>query len=123
MCSIDGFLDVVEIKKPNSQFWVGSNSNDILCQLSAELTEAITQCLNYLYRIEQQSDSIKFQKNLLVTKTLKPKCLLVYGHSNNWNDNDKKSLRFLNSLYNQLHIVTYDQILTSAKFLLRIKVN
>lgn len=117
MRSIDGFLDVVEIKKPDVPFWTRPDSHGNLCP-SAQLTAAITQCLNYLYRIELQSNSVEFLERVDGTKTVKPQCLLVYGRSNSWGEDELKSLRILNSSYHQLHIITYDQLLVRAKQLL-----
>lgn len=119
MKSIDGFLDVVEIKKPDLPFWTRPDSHGNLCP-SASLTAAITQCLNYLYKIELQSNSVEFLERVGGTKTVKPQCMLVYGRSDSWGENEMKSLRILNSAYHQLHIVTYDQLLIRAKQLLGI---
>lgn len=119
MKSIDGFLDVVEIKKPDLPFWTKPDSHGNLCP-SASLTAAITQCLNYLYKIELQSNSVEFLERVGGTKTVKPQCMLVYGRSDSWGENEMKSLRILNSAYHQLHIVTYDQLLIRAKQLLGI---
>ena len=115
--SIDGFLDVVEIKKPNLQFWTKPDSHGNLCP-TASLTAAITQCLNYLYRIELQSNSVDFLERVGDTKTVKPQCMLVYGRSNDWAESEYKALRILNAAHHQLHIITYDQLLTRAKQLL-----
>lgn len=117
--SIDGFLDVVEIKKPDLPFWTRPDSHGNLCP-SSSLTAAITQCLNYLYKIELQSNSIEFLERVDGTKTVKPQCMLVYGRSDGWGEDEMKSLRILNSAYHQLHIVTYDQLLIRAKQLLGI---
>lgn len=122
MRSIDGFLDVVEIKKPDVPFWTRPDSHGNLCP-SSQLTAAIMQCLNYLYRIEMQSNSIDFLERVDGTKTVKPQCLLVYGRSNDWDENELKALRILNASYHQLHIMTYDQLLIRAKQLLGIKEN
>ena len=120
MRSIDGFLDVVEIKKPDVPFWTRPDSHGNLCP-SAQLTAAIIQCLNYLYRIEMQSNSVEFLERVNGTKTVKPQCLLVYGRSNDWGEDELKSLRILNASYHQLHIITYDQLLIRAKQLLGIE--
>ena len=120
MRSIDGFLDVVEIKRPDLPFWVGPDSHGNWCP-SSSLTAAITQCLNYLYRIEQQSDSVDFMERLSNTKTVRPQCMLVYGRSKNWDETAMRSLRILNSAYHQLHIITYDQLLLRAKQLLGVE--
>lgn len=120
MRSFDGFLDVVEIKKPDVPFWTGPDSHGNLCP-SAQLTAAIMQCLNYLYRIELQSNSVEFLERVDGTKTVKPQCLLVYGRSNTWGEDELKSLRILNASYHQLHIITYDQLLIRAKQLLGVE--
>lgn len=120
MRAIDGFLDVVEIKRPDLPFWTRPDSHGNLCP-SSQLTAAITQCLNYLYKIELQSNSVEFMERVEDTKTVKPQCMLVYGRSVDWDDNELKSLRILNAAYHQLHIITYDQLLMRAKLLLGIK--
>ena len=120
MKAIDGFLDVVEIKRPDLPFWTRPDSHGNLCP-SAQLTAAITQCLNYLYKIELQSNSVEFMERVEDTKTVKPQCMLVYGRSVDWDDNELKSLRILNAAYHQLHIITYDQLLMRAKLLLGIE--
>lgn len=115
--SIDGFLDVVEIKKPDLNFWTKPDTHGNICP-TATLTAAITQCLNYLYKIELQSNSVEFLERVEGTKTVKPQCMLVYGRSNNWGEKEFKALRILNAAYNQLHIITYDQLLIRAKQLI-----
>ena len=120
MRAIDGFLDVVEIKRPDLPFWTKPDSHGNLCP-SSQLTAALTQCLNYLYKIELQSNSVEFMERVEDTKTVKPQCMLVYGRSVDWDDNELKSLRILNAAYHQLHIITYDQLLMRAKLLLGIE--
>lgn len=117
MRSIDGFLDVVEIKRPDLKFWAGPDSHGNYYP-TAQLTAAISQCLNYLYRIELQSNSVEFIERIDGTKTVKPQCMLVYGRSNDWGEDKMRALRILNAAYHQLHIITYDQLLLRAKQLL-----
>lgn len=119
MRSIDGFVDVVEIKKPDLPFWAGPDSHGNYYPAS-QLTAAISQCLNYLYRIELQSNSVDFMERVGGAKTVKPQCMLVYGRSDDWGEDKMKALRILNAAYNQLHIITYDQLLIRAKQLLGI---
>ena len=119
MRSIDGFVDVVEIKRPDLPFWAGPDSHGNYYPTS-HLTAAISQCLNYLYRIELQSNSVEFMERLGGAKTVKPQCLLVYGRSDDWDEDKMKALRILNAAYHQLHIMTYDQLLARAKQLLGI---
>ena len=120
MRAIDGFLDVVEIKRPDLPFWTRPDSHGNLCP-SSQLTAAITQCLNYLYKIELPSNSVEFMERGEDSKTVKPQCMLVYGRLIDWDDNELKALRILNAAYHQLHIITYDQLLMRAKLLLGIE--
>ena len=119
MRSVDGFLDVVEIKRPDLPVWAGPDSHGNYYP-TAQLTAAISQCLNYLYRIELQSNSVEFMERVDETKTVKPQCMLVYGRSDDWGEDKMKALRILNAAYHQLHIITYDQLLIRAKQLLGI---
>lgn len=119
MQSVDGFLDLVEIKKPNLRFWTEPDSHGNY-KPSVDLIAAITQCLNYIYRVERKADSDDFRERVCGVRTVKPKCMLVYGRSVDWNEKQYEAFRILNSAYNQLHIITYDQLLVRAKGLLGI---
>ena len=115
MEAFDGFLDVVEIKKPNGlKFWMESLDHNNYVP-SSDLIKAITQCQNYLYEIERESNSAKFLERTQGTKIIKPRCLLVFGRSKNWNDRQKEAYRILNSSFNQINILTYDHLLARAK--------
>jgi hypothetical protein len=117
----DGFLDIIEIKRPEGdlKFW-----NETLdhgnCVPSSDLTKATTQAIKYIYEIERESNSIKFIEKVGI-KTIKPRCMLIFGRSNDWNNNQKESYRILNSSYHNVSILTYDHVLARAKRILNIK--
>lgn len=114
MKAFDGFVDLVEIKKPSGMpFWAGSKDHDNYVP-STELIKAITQCLNYLRAIEEEANSVKFIQRTQ-SKVIKPRCILVYGRSNDWNNEQREAYRILNAAYNQLSILTYDHLLMRAK--------
>jgi len=119
MKAFDGFVDLVEIKKPNGMpFWAASKDHDNYVP-STELVKAITQCLNYLRAIEEEANSVKFVQRTK-SKVIKPRCILIYGRSKSWNDEQREAYRILNAAYNQLSILTYDHLLTRAKNVLGI---
>lgn len=119
MRAFDGFIDLVEIKKPNGlPFWASTKDHDNYVP-SSDLTKAITQCLNYIYEIEREANSQKFIKRTK-SKVVKPRCILVFGRSDSWNDEQREAYRILNSAYNQLTILTYDHLLSRAKNVLGI---
>ena len=121
--AFDGFLDVVEIKKPNGlKFWMDTKDHDNYIP-SSDLIKAITQCQNYLYEIERESNSAKFLERTKGTKIIKPRCLLVFGRSKDWDESQQKAFRILNASFNQISIMTYDHLLARAKNILGIEVS
>ena len=119
MQAYDGFVDIVEIKKPNNmQFWASKKDHDNYVP-SSDLVRAITQCLNYINVTEQKSDSVSFTKRV-GCKVIKPRCILVFGRSNNWDNEQMEAFRILNAAYNQISILTYDHLLERAKNMLGI---
>ena len=112
----DGFLDVVEIKNPNMGFWMDNldHSNYVP---SVNLTKAITQAQKYIHEIEREANSKKFAERVGVN-VVKPRCTLIIGRSNNWNDEQREAYRILNSSYHNLLILSYDHILSRAKSML-----
>lgn len=119
MEAYDGFLDIVEIKRPegNMKFWADNKDHDNYIPHS-DLVKAITQASKYIYEIEREANSVKFLERLGYVKTIKPRCILIYGRSNEWNLEQKESYRILNSNYHNLTIMTYDHIYSRATRLL-----
>jgi len=116
MEAYDGFLDIVEIKRPEGgmQFW--SNSLDHGNYIpSTDLVKAISQATSYIYEVEREANSIKFLERTDNVKTIKPRCILIFGRSNTWNAEQKEAFRILNSSYHNLSILTYDHVLERAR--------
>ncbi len=118
--AFDGFVDIVEIKKPNGlKFWMDIKDHNNYVP-SSDLIKAITQCQNYIFKIEKEANSLDFIQRTNGTKVIKPRCLLIYGRSNNWNEEQQEAYRILNASYNQITILTYDHLLLRAKNILGI---
>ena len=116
MQAYDGFLDIIEIKRPEGglTFW-DSNLDHGNYVPSAALTKAITQSQGYLFEIEREANSNKFFDNVGSIKTVKPRCTLIFGRSYNWNEDQVEAYRILNAGYHSLTILTYDHVLRRAK--------
>ncbi len=112
----DGFLDIIEIKRPEGRlrFWSEKkdHDNDIP---SNDLIKAITQATKYIYEVEREANSVKFLEKVGYVKTVKPRCILIFGRSNEWDLNKMESFRILNSSYHNLSIMTYDHVLSRAR--------
>jgi len=116
MEAYDGFLDIVEIKRPEGglSFWSPTldHGNHVPSQ---DLVKAITQASKYIYEVEREANSIKFLERIDNVKTVKPRCILIFGRSNDWDSDKIGAYRILNAGYHNLTIMTYDHVLTRAK--------
>lgn len=121
MEAYDGFLDIVEIKRADNRlkFWADALDHDNYVP-SSDLIKAITQATTYIYEVEREANSVKFLERVGNVKTIKPRCILIFGRSHNWNDAQKAAYRILNSSYHNLTIMTYDHVLDRAKRILEI---
>ena len=119
MRAYDDFIDVIEIKRPGGglKFWATKTDHDNYVP-SADLVKAITQSTKYIYEIEREANSVKFLERTDGVKVIKPRCVLIYGRSNDWDEEQKKDYRILNSAYHNLTIMTYDHVLSRAKKIL-----
>jgi len=124
MQAYDGFLDIIEIKRPegNLDFWHPQLDHDNYIP-SMGLNKAITQATRYLYEMERESNSQKFFERVGSIKTIKPRCVLIFGRSNNWNTDQKEAYRIFNSCYHNVTTLTYDHVLSRAKRILGIDVD
>lgn len=116
MEAYDGFLDIVEIKRPGRdlEFWSQKLDRGNYVQ-SSELTKAITQAAHYIYKVELEANSIKFLSQVGGVRTVKPRCVLVFGRSKGWNNGQLEAYRILNSSFHNLTVLTYDHVLQRAK--------
>lgn len=119
MQGYDGFLDVVEIKRPEGglKFWHSSLDHNNYIPHS-DLIKAITQASVYIHEIEREANSIKFYERVGGIRAIKPRCTLIYGRSNDWNTDQKEAFRILNSSYHNLTLMTFDHVLERAKRIL-----
>ena len=121
MQAYDGFLDIVEIKRPEGdlRYWAETQDHGNYIP-STDLTKVITQATKYIYEVEREANSVKFLERVGNVKTIKPRCILIFGRSNSWNNEQRESFRILNSSYHNLTIMTYDHVLLRAKKILNI---
>jgi len=116
MQAYDGFLDVVEIKRPEGglQFWASALDHGNYIP-STDLTKAITQASRYIYEVEREANSVKFLERVGGVKTVKPRCTLVFGRSDQWNLKQQEAYRIMNAQFHNLTVLTYDHVLARAK--------
>lgn len=119
MQAYDGFLDIIEIKRPEGDltFWASQQDHGNYVP-SMSLSKAISQATKYLYELERESNSQKFYERIGDIKTIKPRCVLIFGRSFDWDNDQKEAYRILNASYHNLTILSYDHVLSRAKRIL-----
>lgn len=105
--SVDGFLDIIELKLPAAQFWTAENNPN------ADLTKAIMQCMRYITEADKRANDHEKVK-ALGCEIVKPRITLVYGRSKNWTPDQHKQLRILNSSFHNITVLTYDHVMQRA---------
>ena len=85
---------------------------------SRELVAAIAQSAAYLYEVEREANSVKFLERVGQVPTVKPRCILLFGRSQDWSPEEKTAYRILNASYHNLNVMTYDHVLERAKRML-----
>ena len=81
MEAYDGFLDIVEIKRPDNRlkFWADALDHDHYIP-SSDLIKAITQATKYIYEVEREANSVKFLERVSnVNNRLSRGAFLIFG--------------------------------------------
>ncbi len=116
MRAYDGFLDIVEIKRPEGglKFWSPAldHGNPVP---HSDLTKALTQASRYIYEVEREANSVKFLEMVGGVRTVKPRCILIFGRSNEWTEQQIEAYRILNAGFHNLTVLTYDHVLERAR--------
>lgn len=112
--SLDGFTDLIEIKKPSLPLFKYDASRK--CYYPAEpLAQVLGQAAHYIKVMEQNAYVLMDNDGINV---LKPRVKVIIGRSQNMNQEEKKSLRILNSTLHGIEIITYDDVVLRGKKLL-----
>lgn len=111
--TIDGFIDVLEIKIPKDEVIVEDLSHKGSWKWTPETNSAIGQIVNYLteidrlrFEIENKIQSESSQEILC----LKPRAFILIGNSQDWKDQKKEALRKLNYHLHNIEVVTYKDL-------------
>ena len=119
MQAYDGFLDLIEIKRPGGsmRFWAEALDRGHFVPHS-DLTKAIAQSQRYIYEVEREANSVKALERLEGVKAVKPRCTLIFGRSHDWTPAHTEAYRILNASHHSLSILTYDHVLERARRIL-----
>jgi hypothetical protein len=112
----DTFYDVFELKLPSCPIFVGDkDETDIQQQLSrkfnisGDLKDAISQIIGYLEQFEADKKNMYYEKHIDIHK---PRGIIVIGRKE---EDETRTVKTLNSYFNNINIYTYDNILDMAQ--------
>lgn len=121
--TINGFLDILEIKTPNKNVIVKDKNHKGSYYWSTDASEAIGQVINYLSSIElnkyQIEEQIENEYNLNVI-SIKPRAFILIGRSDKFTKKELEAFRKLNSALHEIEVITYDQLLERGQNLITI---
>jgi hypothetical protein len=112
--SIDGFLDILEIKLPSDEVIEEDRVHPGSWKWSQKCNGAIGQVVNYIHQIEAHSDEIRRrirERHGIDLRVVKPRSYILIGNSENWPDNKIEGLRKLNHALHSIEIITYNELL------------
>ncbi|NEU72741.1 DUF4263 domain-containing protein [Hassallia byssoidea VB512170] len=119
----DGFIDILEIKKPSHDVIKEDKSHPGAFKWSSEVNEAIGQVVNYLHEIELHQLEIakKLKQELsLELSAIKPRAFILIGRSDDWNEKHKEAFRRLNHSLHGIEILTYTDLLQRGENLMKV---
>jgi hypothetical protein len=123
LLTAEGFLDVLEIKKPSSPVLLGDSSHQGNFKWSSEVSEALAQADNYLNHTNlhhlEISKRIK-EKYDLEINAIKPRAIVLIGRSDTWNNNKRERFRSLNQMLHGVEVVTYSDLQRRGQSLIKL---
>tara|TARA_B100000378_G_C17986376_1_gene392320 strand:- start:119 stop:1051 length:933 start_codon:yes stop_codon:yes gene_type:complete len=114
MESVDGYLDLIELKRPKHELFKFDDSHQCFYPHTS-LSQVIGQSLFYLQKL--QDYKLNIEKEYKV-KVIMPRVKIIIGRNNDFKDEEKDSLRMLNSNLSSVQIITYDDLVQFGKLIL-----
>jgi hypothetical protein len=116
--TLDGFIDILEIKLPNHEVIKKDQSHPGSYAWSPEANRAIGQVVHYLYemelhQLELQRDinraySTKLSREIYI---IKPRAFILIGRDDDWDDSRKEAFRKLNHALHDIEVITYTDLI------------
>lgn len=119
----DGFIDILEIKKPTHEVIKEDTSHPGAYSWSGEANRAIGQVVNYLHEIELHQLEITQQlrrEHSLILSTIKPRAFILIGKSDYWSEAEREAFRKLNHSLHGIEVLTYTDLLKRGENLIKV---
>lgn len=111
----DNYLDVMEIKKPNTMILKPDTSRGNY-YFDSELSKAIIQTENYLHNVTKHQDAVRTHlkdHHGIEIRAVRPRGIILAGDSRNFTrPKEQDDFRLLSQSIKNVTITTYDELLT-----------
>lgn len=111
----DGYLDILEIKKPSTTLLKEDKSRDNY-YWDTEISKGMIQVENYIDNVSRFRDAVRSfikDKHGIDLQVLKPRGIILAGKSDNFGcQKQKDDFRLLCQSSKNIEVVTYDELLT-----------
>jgi hypothetical protein len=112
--TLDGFIDILEIKLPNDEVIIRDTSHAGSWKWTAEANAAIGQVVNYLGEIDRLrleiERNVKNQYGFEIC-LLKPRAYILVGDNSAWGNDKKEGLRKMNHVLHGIEVLTFKDLL------------
>jgi len=115
MESVDGYLDLIELKRPIHNLLKFDSSHKCFYPHS-DLSLVIGQSLFYLQKLAEYKLILEKEYEI---KVIMPRIKIIIGNSKNFTSPEKDCIRMLNSNLNSIQLITYYDLLNYGKLLLK----
>ncbi|MDD5457437.1 MAG: DUF4263 domain-containing protein [Candidatus Margulisbacteria bacterium] len=114
MESLDGFMDLIELKRPKYKIFQLDNSHKCYYP-SSDLAKVIGQCLFYMQKLDEYKLILEKEHNV---KIIRPRIKIIAGRTTNFDKTQFEALRMLNCNLNHIQIISYDYLLNCGEQIL-----
>ncbi len=115
MESVDGYLDLIELKRPKHELLKFDNSHKCFYP-HPDLSQVIGQSLFYLQKLALYKSVLQEEYNV---KILMPRIKIVAGRNNDFTDEQRDCIRMLNTNLSSIQIITYDDLISYGNLILK----
>jgi len=114
MESVDGYLDLIELKRPKHTLLKFDNSHKCYYP-HPDLSQVIGQSLFYLQKLAEYKLNLEREYEV---KVIMPRIKVVIGNNVSFGEEEKDCLRMLNSNLNSIQLITYNDLVNFGKLIL-----
>lgn len=108
----DGYLDVLEIKRPDTELFTKDNNHDNY-SFSKVLSNAISQVNRYVEETQKHCQDLQEyiqEKHKSNVRVLHPTGIILAGDRRNFSQHEKDDFRRLTRMLTNIKLITYDDL-------------